>query len=252
MTSLIITAAGKASRFHDVGYDMPKYLLPWINSKSILKNIIDELTFSNLIDYILVIVNKREQFFEETIRNELPSGINSELLFVRDTLGQAHTTLLGVEEIIKKGLGDDYFIMHNSDTILKNRDIKKLISFSKNKKIIGFVDTFQSNNKAYSYILESGGILKRFLEKETISPMASSGLISFSSANKFLEIYNNYSDEIDNKSEIYMSKFIDCSSQRGDLYKVNYNPNTANTIVLGTPEEYCLAYTINSSGIKGI
>ena len=75
MTSLIITAAGKASRFHDVGYDMPKYLLPWINSKSILKNIIDELTFSNLIDFILVIVNKREQFFEETIRNELPNGI---------------------------------------------------------------------------------------------------------------------------------------------------------------------------------
>ena len=49
-----------------------------------------------------------------------------------------------------------------------------------------------------------------------------------------------------------MSKFIDCSSQGGDLYKVNYNPNAENTIVLGTPEEYCLAYTINSSGIKGI
>ena len=252
MTSLIITAAGKASRFHDVGYDQPKYLLPWINSKSILKNIIDELTFSNLIDYVLVIVNKREQFFEDKIRNELPNGINSDLLFVRDTMGQAHTTLLGVEELRKKGLGDDNLIIHNSDTILKNRNINNLINFSSDEKIIGFVDTFQSNNKSYSYILESGGILKRFLEKETISPMASSGLISFSSANRFLEIYNTYSSKIDNKSEIYMSKFIDCSSQDGDLYKINYNPNTANTIVLGTPEEYCLAYTINSSGIKGI
>ncbi len=251
MTSLIITAAGKASRFHDVGYDQPKYLLPWINSRSILNNIIDELAFTNLIEYVLVILNKREQFFEDKIRSELPSGINTDILFVRDTMGQAHTTLLGVEEIIKKGLGNDHFIMHNSDTILKNRNIKNLTNFSSDEKVIGFVDTFQSSNKAYSYILESGGILKRFLEKETISPMASSGLISFKSANLFLEIYNSYSNKIDNKSEIYMSKFIDCSSQNGDIYKVNHNPDIANTIVLGTPEEYCLSYTINSTGIKG-
>ncbi len=251
MTSLIITAAGKASRFHDVGYDQPKYLLPWINSQSILKNIINELTSSNLIDYVLVIVNKREQFFEEKIRNELPKNIDSDLLFVRDTMGQAHTTLLGAEEIIRRGLGDKHFIVHNSDTILKNRNIKSLTNFSNDKKVIGFIDTFQSDNKAYSYILESNGDLKRFLEKENISPMASSGLISFHSANIFLKIYNKYSNKIDNSSEIYMSKFIDRSTQSGDLYKVNYNPDIANTIVLGTPEEYCISYTINSTGIKG-
>lgn len=251
MTSLIITAAGKASRFHDVGYDQPKYLLPWTNSQSILRNIIDELTVSKLIDYVLLIVNKREQFFEDKIRNELPNEINSDILFVRDTLGQAHTTLLGVEEIIRKGRGTNHCIIHNSDTILKNRDIQKLTNFASDEKIIGFVDTFQSNNRAYSYILESSGFLKRFLEKETISPMASSGLISFSSAKIFLEIYNSYSNKIDNTSEIYMSKLIDCSLQNGDLYKVNYNPETLNTIVLGTPEEYCISYTINSTGIKG-
>lgn len=252
MTSLIITAAGKASRFHDVGYDQPKYLLPWINSKSILKNIIDELTFSNLIDYVLVIVNKREQFFENIIRKALPDGINSEILFVRDTMGQAHTTLLGVEEIRKKGLGEENFIMHNSDTILKNRNIKELTEFSSDEKVIGYVDAFQSNNQAYSYILESEGILKRFLEKKIISPMASSGLISFRSANIFLEIYNRYSSIVDNTSEIFMSKFIDCSIQDGALFKVKYNPEIGDTIVLGTPEEYCISYTINSTGIKGI
>ncbi len=251
MTSLIITAAGKASRFHDVGYDQPKYLLPWINSNSVLKNIIDELVYSNLINYVLVIVNKREQFFENKIRNDLPNGINSKILFVRDTMGQAHTTLLGVEELIRIGRGDDNIIVHNSDTILKNRDISKLINFPKEEKVIGYIDTFQSDNRQYSYILESRGFLKRFLEKETISPLASSGLITFKSANLFLEIYNNYSNDIDNTSEVYMSKFIDCSSQTGDLYKVNYNPDISNTIVLGTPEEYCIAYTINSTGIKG-
>ena len=251
MTSLIITAAGKASRFHDVGYDQPKYLLPWINSQSILKNIINELTSSKLINYIQIIVNKREQFFEDRIRNELPKDINSDILFVGDTMGQAHTTLLGVEEIIRLGLGDKNIIVHNSDTILKNRNIKKMIGFSNEQNITGFIDTFQSDNRQYSYILESDGILNRFLEKQVISPMASSGLISFKSAKRFREIYNKYSSKIDNKTEVFMSKFIDCSTQSGDIYKVNYNPKTLDTIVLGTPEEYCSAYTINATGIKG-
>ena len=252
MTSLIITAAGKASRFHDVGYDQPKYLLPWINSKSILSNIISELAQTGLIDFLLVIANQREIYFKDKIEAELPKEIKSKLLFVKDTMGQAHTSLLGIEEIISLGMGNDSIIIHNSDTILKKRDIDKLTLFSNQEKIIGYIDTFQSNNNKYSYILESNGILKKFLEKETISPMASSGLISFKSANLFLNMYNKYSNKIDNSSEIYMSKIIDYSTQAGDLYKVNYNPGIKDTIVLGSPEEYCTSYTVNSAGITGI
>ena len=252
MTSLIITAAGKASRFHDVGYDQPKYLLPWINSKSILYNIINELKINNVINYLLVIANQREKFFKDLIEEILPKDIKSDLLFVRDTMGQAHTTLLGVEEIIRLGLGEESIVVHNSDTILKNRDILKLTDFNSEEKVMGFVDTFQSNNNKYSYVLESNNILEKFLEKKTISPMASSGLISFKSANLFLNIYNKYSNKIDNSSEIYISKLIDCSIQSGDKYKINYNRCISDTIVLGTPEEYCTAYTINSTGLKGV
>ena len=251
MTSLIITGAGKASRFHDVGYDQPKYLLPWINSKSILNNIINHLTSTNSIDYLLVLVNNRELYFKDKILQELPNNINSDVLFIRDTMGQAHTALLGVEKIIKLGLGHKSIIVHNSDTILMNRDISKLTKFNDQEKLVGYIDTFQSNNNKYSYVLESNGILKKFLEKETISPMASSGLISFNSANIFLNIYNSYIGEIDHSSEIYISKLIDCSIKAGDLYKINYNSRISDTIVLGTPEEYCTAYTINSTGIKG-
>ena len=42
MTSLIITAKSKTIRLNDFSYDMAKYLLTYINSKYILKNIIDE------------------------------------------------------------------------------------------------------------------------------------------------------------------------------------------------------------------
>lgn len=251
MTTLIITAAGKASRFHDVGYDQPKYLLPWINSKSILHNIINELNSTNLIEYVLVLANNREIYFKDKIEQELPNNIDSKVLFVRDTMGQAHTTLLGTEEIMKSGLGNKSIIVHNSDTILMNRDISKLTKFNDEENLIGYIDTFQSNNNKYSYVLESNGILKKFLEKETISPMASSGLISFNSAKHFFNIYSKYIEKIDNSTESYISKIIDCSIQSGDLYRINYNPIISDTIVLGTPEEYCTAYTVNSAGIKG-
>ena len=250
MTTLIITAAGKASRFHDVGYDLPKYLLPWINGKTILNNLISEICSSGDIDYVLIIANQREKFFKSKIEEELPEEIESDILFVRDTLGQAHTTLLGVEELIRKNIGDQAIIVQASDTILKNRDIKNLTNFTDD--IVGYVDTFQSSNPQYSYVLESNGFLKRFLEKSIISPIASSSLISFYSAEQFLKIYNHYASQIDNKSECYMSKLIDCSTMNGDLYKINYNSEIENTIVLGTPEEYCMAYTISSAGIKGI
>ena len=165
MTTLIITAAGKASRFHDVGYDQPKYLLPWINSKSILHNIINELTSTNLIEYVLVLANNRELYFKNKIERELPNNIDSKVLFVRDTMGQAHTALLGAEEIMKAGLGNKSIIVHNSDTILMNRDIARLTKFNDEENLIGYIDTFQSKNNKYSYVLESNGILKKFLEK---------------------------------------------------------------------------------------
>ena len=123
MKIFIITAAGKASRFHDVGYDSPKFLLPWTNNKSILSTILDELCYSNQIDFILLIVNYREKYFKDRIEECLPKKIKNKIIFVKDTLGQAHTTYIGVEELIKLKLEDNPIIIHNSDTILKNRDI---------------------------------------------------------------------------------------------------------------------------------
>ena len=75
MNILIITATGKASRFHDVGYDSPKFLLPWTNNKSILSTILDELCYSNQIDFILLIVNYREKYFKDRIEECLPKKI---------------------------------------------------------------------------------------------------------------------------------------------------------------------------------
>ena len=249
MNSLLITAAGRSSRFHDVGYDQPKYLLPWVNNKTILENIIHELTFSKDIGFILVIANYREKYFKSEIEKSLDGNFDYKLIFIKDTLGQAQTTYLGVEELCSLGYGQFPMIVHNSDTILKNRDIKALTDF-KDKKICGYVNTFQSNDKNYSYILESDNFVKTFLEKKTVSPLASSGLVSFSSPKKFRDIYNKSQDCFDSDKELYMSSVINASIKKGEIFLVNHSSNIEDTIVLGTPEEYCKAYTLEVTGLK--
>ena len=54
--NLIITMAGRYSRFVDEGYKMPKYLLPW-GDKSILNEIILELNKHSDFDNIYLIAN---------------------------------------------------------------------------------------------------------------------------------------------------------------------------------------------------
>ena len=249
MKTLVITAAGRASRFHDVGYDQPKYLLPWVNNKSILTNIVEELTINKEIEFVLIIANYREKYFKSEIEKSLNSSFDYKLIFIKDTLGQAQTTYLGVEELCALGYGTCPMVVHNSDTILKNRDIRSLTNFN-NKKICGYVDTFQSNDKNYSYILESDNLVKTFLEKKAVSPFASSGLVSFSSPKKFRDIYNKSQDFFDNDKEIYMSSVINSSINQGEIFLVNHSNNLEDTIVLGTPEEYCKAYTLEVTGLK--
>ena len=255
MSSLVITAAGLGSRFHDVGYDQPKYLLPWVNNKEVLHEIINSLYYQGGIDFILLVMNKRELYFKEKIEQCIDKGINSKIIFIGDTNGQSQTTYIAASELINLGLSKIPFLVHNSDTILKNRDISTLSNYPKeDSNLIGIIDTFQSNDSNYSYVLEKEGKLQSFLEKSVISPKASSGLISFKSPLEFLEIYNIFNSnqsESNKNSEAYLSKLINTIISKDFSFRINHNDENNKTIVLGTPEEYCRGYTLNATGILG-
>ena len=60
--NLVICMAGYNTRFHDVGFDIPKYLLPW-GDETIIHEIIKQLgTFEETI----LLANKRDSYFETT------------------------------------------------------------------------------------------------------------------------------------------------------------------------------------------
>jgi dTDP-glucose pyrophosphorylase len=237
MSTLIICMAGLNTRFHNVGFDIPKYLLPWKNNTiiyEILYQIKKKYTFSNY----LLIANKRDRFFKKKLKKEIIKlGINSNSIhYIGDTNGQAHTAFIAT-----KFVNNQFPIfIHNGDTILYNRDFKKIeINL---KKADSYVDCFVAKNQKYSYVKKKGNKVKSIREKIRISSFASSGLYCFKNCDLYQKYYNKFAKEF-NKREMYVSNIINLMIK--DKLKVLTNQIKKNfkTTVLGTPEEYGLELT---------
>lgn len=226
--NLILTMAGKYSRFREEGMKIPKYLLPWGN-RSILSEIIYKLTESNDIDNVFLIANKNDDDYLGHVRSIMNhyNITHKNLVLLDDTTGQAETAFLGLQAIEKFHKLQGPIVFHNIDTILYERDmgsIKKSL-----KSYDGHIDVFNSNNHDYSYVLVKNSLVEVISEKVLISNLATSGLYGFANADLFI---NNYDNE-GYISEIY-KKII------GKNYKITIGKtyNEKETIVLGTPAEY--------------
>ena len=226
--NLILTMAGKYSRFINEGYRIPKYLLPW-GDKSILSEILIEMNKNNDFNNIFLITNKRDDIYMPHVRKILESlNIPKEnLLQITDTEGQAETAFIAVEEI-KTKLKNESIVFHNIDTILYNRDYSEMSNIL--VKYDGFIDVFKSNNHNYSYVLMENEKVQAIAEKIVISSNATSGLYAFKNVELFLENYNSESLYI---SEVYQ-KMVD----NGKHIAISKLHNENDTVVLGTPSEY--------------
>ena len=229
--NLILTMAGRYSRFVNEGYRFPKYLLPW-GKNSILFEIIYHLIKDDTIKNIYLIANKRDGIYMPHVRNILKSlGKSPECLFlINDTKGQSKTAQIAIEKInIRFGNIHGPILFHNIDTILYNRNLKNVSSLI--SKYDGYIDVFKSNNRNYSYVMTEQNIVKSIAEKIQISENATSGLYGFSSFEKF----NNFYDDSD---DLYISDIYKRMIDEGQQIIISDVNNENDTIVLGTPAEY--------------
>jgi dTDP-glucose pyrophosphorylase len=230
--------AGKNTRFHDLGYDIPKYLLPF-PYVSVIRSIITNLDQDNIFNQIYLVAHERDIYFKLELLQILDQlEINSENLFyIGETKGQAETAFIATGMINQKKSAP--IVFHNADTILLNRDmllVKKLLENN-----IGFIDTFISNNKKYSYVdLNKDSIIK-IAEKEVISEYATSGLYGFASCDQYQKYYLEFNSNLnsaENFSEIYISDVIKYMIFKDKIFKTNPISTNQKTIVLGSPKEY--------------
>ena len=231
MAALVICMAGLNTRFHDVGFDIPKYLLPW-REETIIYEILKQL---GTFDEILLLANKRDVYFmPDLIKTIEPLGLGkNNIHYIGDTNGQAHTAYIGAS-LLKDRI--QTFFVHNADTLLMGRDFKSIESTMSD----AYVDVFIANNPKYSYVRSKDGLVTEIAEKSSISPFASSGLYGFYNAQLYEKMYEALSENFTGK-EMYIANVLDYMIKNNNLFVgLNELNNSYETIVLGTPQEYGL------------
>jgi dTDP-glucose pyrophosphorylase len=231
MAALVICMAGLNTRFHDVGFDIPKYLLPW-REETIIYEILKQL---GTFDEVLLLANKRDVYFmPDLIKTIEPLGLGkNNIHYIGDTNGQAHTAYIGAS-LLKDRI--QTFFVHNADTLLMGRDFKSIESTMSD----AYVDVFIANNPKYSYVRSKDGLVTEIAEKSSISPFASSGLYGFYNAQLYEKMYEALLENFTGK-EMYIANVLDYMIKNNNLFVgLNELNNSYETIVLGTPQEYGL------------
>lgn len=221
---LIICMAGLNTRFHDSGFDIPKYLLPFGEGKTVISTILDNLC-SNYRNDVLLLANKRDIHFKNQLMKTIGDVGFSSVQYIGDTLGQAHTAAIGASFF------DEWyepFHIHNADTILYNRDIT---GYNLNNKI----DCFKATSPKYCYIEHENNKAINISEKEVISESASSGLYTFESSGHYLRHFLN--TEWESGKEMYISTVYKTLLFDQEI-SVELFPDSKDTVVLGNPKEY--------------
>lgn len=243
--NLIICMAGLNTRFHDFGFDIPKYLLPW-GDKTIILEILSKITKDYNFNQIILLANKRDIYFKETLLKSI-GELNldeSNIYYINDTNGQAHTASIGAGLCNDKSIP---FCVHNADTIITNRNFNQIELLLENNQ--AFIDVFVANSPSYCYVRFDKNVVLDISEKVQNSPFASSGLYCFQSTDKYLDAYFKIS-ETQKSKEIYISNLMQQMLNDGDKICSNSLNNKSETIVLGSPQEYSLELVKKSLNIK--
>lgn len=222
--ALVLCMAGLYRRFRDAGYTTPKFLLP-VGEETLLARIARLLPAPEL----LLVANERDREHEAAIRAAVPTG---GLLFVGDTSGQAETAAIGARELAPRWTGPVLF--HNVDTLVIGRDLHRIGEIL--ARADGFVDVFDSDSPAYSYVAVDGARVTAIAEKVVISRHATTGLYGFRSCATYLEACAATTTR--SRGEFYVSDVYRTLLERGGVVEIDAAREGQDTVVLGTPEEY--------------
>jgi len=233
--------AGYNTRFHDVGFDIPKYLLPW-NGTTIIHDILQNLGETH---QTVLVANKRDVYFKDQLLETIkPFGLNeNNILYIGDTKGQAHTAAIGIGQLYETELQT---FIHNADTIVKGRSLGS-IAESMNTMYDAYIDVFVGNSPKYSYVRAFEETVIEIVEKKQISPYASSGLYGFMTASMYMSYYNSL---IQKDHELYVADVIQNMIGAGRKAFMNGLGNNQETIVLGSPQEYGIEIARQTLGAK--
>lgn len=228
---IIITMAGKGSRFRKAGFHCPKQeilaggksLFSW--SMSSLKNFYEE-------DFYFIV--RKGAYSRKKMAEELDAlGIRNYhiLPLEKETTGQA-ATVMAIEAWMNP---EDSFFVFNIDTVIKSQFLKREDVLQAS----GTIPIFYDEGRHWSFVKldEHKRLITEVAEKRPISHWASIGLYYFERWSEYESAFKKRNKEIKEAyGEVYIAPLYNELIAMGKEIRPVFLP-AESYAVLGTPEE---------------
>lgn len=225
--NLLLPIAGRAQRFLDKGYTMPKPLI-MSKDKHIIDWSMDSIDTSECNVIFAVRLEHINNFsIDDILRNKFGKDIKI-VVVDRVTDGSVSTCLLAKEHINN----DLPLIIYTPDVYFENKFSPSKIDQS----LEGFLLTFKANSSAHSYVkLDENGHAVRTAEKEVISQNAAVGVYYYKTGKMFVKYAEEMiSKNIRTKGEFYICPMYNLMIRDGAKVGIK---QVEKMHVLGTPAE---------------
>lgn len=247
--NIIIPIAGRAQRFIDCGYNLPKPLIS-VNGVPMIKLAMDSLIQEHNRENInLIFIVRKDHCVNHHIDNALRNifeGYNVEIVVIDYITNGTLCTCLCAENLID-----------NSPTIIYTPDVCFSSTFSLlydflNTSLDGLLLTFKANSPDHSYVEIVDDLVVRAVEKQVISNDAIVGVYCFKSGDRFIQYARKLiADDFKINNEFYVAPMF--SLMADDGLKIGHH-RVDTMHVLGTPDDlrFYESHVIRNSNITKI
>lgn len=230
--TIIITMAGLGKRFHDVGYQVPKYQIQ-VKGKTLFEWSMDSLLgFNEPSTRYIFIVQKEDSakaFLEEKCR-QYHVGDYKVIELEQVTDGQATTCMQAIPYCEKH----DPIMVYNIDTYVEPYEMS-----TECIRGDGFIPCFEAEGTHWSFVeTDDAGKAVCVKEKERISDHCSVGAYYFRTSELYKNLYEEYYGTGPKlvKNEKYIAPLYNLMIEKGMNVRIQ-ELDRKKVHVLGTPEE---------------
>lgn len=229
--NILFLLAGRASRFKEEGYPVPKPLID-VRGKSMVRWAHESLSFLPRQKVIFVCLRDQEEHYGISSHLKSVGGKNTVVLFTTGvTEGAAVSALLArdlinTEEELVISNGDQYFTSHAFEEEVARRDTR----------VSGIIATFESTHPRWSFAkVNEKSMVTEVAEKVPISNNATVGVYYFRQGKDFIWAAEEMiRKDIRRNNEFYICPVYNELLGRGDKIKAVKSDSMWS---LGTPED---------------
>lgn len=201
MSTIVIPMAGRGSRFHNSGFDVPKMLIKTIDKRTILEwALLSFGSYKNKYNWVFVCLDEHLKMWnlDNVIDNIMHPVVPIIIGLNEVTNGQLSTVLKARRHIEE----NESIIIHNCDTYFH------LANWNSEEGYDGIIPVFYHNSPNYSYVENNkNGYVDRVVEKRALpSGLASVGTYIFKEAHIFFNAADKVLENSDSiNGEYYIS-----------------------------------------------